>query len=83
MNWKTDLQLRDLDVRQKIEATCKSCGYTWYLDARTILSRPELEFIYIDELERMSVCRARHCEGAVRLALVHDGETEGFVGGMA
>jgi hypothetical protein len=22
-------------------------------------------------------------EGAVRLALVHDGETEGFVGGMA
>jgi hypothetical protein len=37
----------------------------------------------MDELERMSACRARHCTGLVRLALVHDGETEGFVGGMA
>jgi hypothetical protein len=83
MNWKTELQLRDLDPKQRIEATCKACGYTYYLDVRTLLSRPELQFIYMDELERMSICRARHCEGSVRLALVHDGETEGFVGGMA
>jgi hypothetical protein len=83
MNWKTELQLRDLDGGQRIEATCKSCGYTYYLDVRMLLARPELQFIYMDELERMSACRARHCTGLVRLALVHDGETEGFVGGMA
>ncbi len=83
MNWKTELQLRDLDPKQRIEATCKSCGHTYYIDARTMLIQPELQFIYMDELERMSICRARHCNGLVRLALVHDGETEGFVGGMA
>lgn len=83
MNWKTELQLRDLDIGQRIEATCKSCGHTHYLDVHTLLTQPELQFIYMDELERMSACRARLCQGLVRLALVHDGETEGFVGGIA
>ena len=26
MNWKTDLQLRDLGAAQQVEATCKVCG---------------------------------------------------------
>ena len=83
MNWKTDLQLRDIEPDQKLEATCKLCGYTYYLQVKELHARPELQFIYIDELEKMSVCRARHCSGQVRLAMIHAGETEGFVGGLA
>jgi hypothetical protein len=53
------------------------------VDAAALLAQPELQFIYMDELERMVVCRARHCGGTVRIALVHEGDTEGFVGGLA
>jgi len=42
-----------------------------------------LQFIYMDELERMTMCKARRCGGGVRIAFVHEGETEGFVGGLA
>ena len=47
------------------------------------MRQPELQFNYMDELERMTVCKERHCGGAVRLALVHDREMEGFTGGLA
>lgn len=83
MSWKTDLQLRDIDEGQRLEAKCRRCGHTHYVDITAILKSPELQFIYIDELERMTVCKARGCGGAVRLAQVHDSDTEGFVGGMS
>ncbi len=83
MNWKRELQLRDIDRDQRIEATCKRCGHTHYVDIAVLIRQPELQFNYMDELERMTVCKARHCHGAVRLALVHDRETEGFTGGLA
>ncbi len=83
MNWKTDLQLRDIGGAQRLEAVCKLCGYSYYINITALLRRPELQFIYIDELERMSICRARHCGGPVRLALAFGGETEGFLGGLA
>ena len=83
MNWKRELQLRDIDRDQRIEATCKRCGHTHYVDVVALFRQPELQFIYIDELERMIVCKARPCNGPVRLALVHDRETEGFTGGLA
>lgn len=83
MNWKTDLQLRDIASNQRIEATCRKCGHTHYVDKAALLRQPELQFIYMDELERMTMCKARRCGGGVRIALVHEGETEGFVGGLA
>ncbi len=83
MNWKTALHLRDIGGLQQIEAVCRSCGHIHYIDTQTLLRQPELQFIYIDELERMTVCRARHCHGKVRLALAYEGETEGFLGGLA
>lgn len=83
MNWKSELQLRDMAEGQRIEATCRRCGHTHYVDAAALLCLPEMQFIYFDELERMTVCRARRCGGSVRLALVHDRDTEGFVGGLA
>lgn len=83
MNWKTDLQLRDITGNQRIEATCRKCGHTHYVNKTALLRQPELQFIYMDELERMTICKARHCGGAVRIALVHEDDTEGFVGGLA
>ena len=83
MNWKRELQLRDIGRDQRIEATCKRCGHTHYVDTAALIRQPELQFNYMDELERMTVCKARHCGGAVRFAFVHDRETEGFSGCLA
>lgn len=83
MNWKRELQLRDIDPDQHLEATCKRCGHTHYVDTAALMRQPGMQFNYMDELERMTLCKARHCGGAIRLALVHDRDTEGFVGGLA
>lgn len=83
MNWKTDIQLIDIDLTQRIEATCKQCNHTHYVDVANLIKQPEMQFIYMDELEAMTICKARLCPGHIRLALVHDRDTEGFVGGMA
>lgn len=84
MNWKTNLQVLDLDATQRLEVTCKACGHVSYLARQQIIAQlPERAFLYLDELERETMCKARYCRGAVRIALVHKGETSGFVGGMA
>lgn len=82
-NWKKNIQVRDLDVGQRLEITCKSCGHVHYLTRELICTSPEREFLYLDEVERETICRARGCRGAVRLALVRRGDTSAFVGGLA
>ncbi len=42
----------------------------------------EVAHAYIDEVERELKCSSRICRGAVRVALIYDDKTEGFVGGM-
>ena len=83
MNWKRDLQLRDLEPGERLEATCRICKHTYYLHVDELHAREEFQFIWLDELEKMSVCKARGCSGPVRLAKTHQGEVEGFVGGLA
>ena len=51
--------------------------------AAALMLRPEFAQVYLDELERALKCASRTCHGPVRIALIHDGKTEGFVGGMA
>jgi len=52
--------------------------------ARAIVcTSPEREYLYIDELERETICKARGCRGAVRLSMVRLDELSGFVGGLA
>jgi len=82
MNWKHELQLRDLPADQRLELTCKQCGHTHYRTARELQARPELSFCWLDEIESDECCHRRGCHGRVRLALCHDHSTSGFVGGL-
>lgn len=83
MNWKTDLQLRDLDADQKIELTCKICGAVQIKQAQDYQARIELTFAWLDEIERDEICKQRGCYGNVRLSIYHKSEQSGFVGGLA
>lgn len=83
--WKNSIQARDLDEDQRIEVTClvKTCGHVHYLTRKLICTSPEREFLYLDEIERETVCKARGCRGAVRLAMPRKGDTSAFIGGLA
>ncbi len=81
--WKSQIQVRDLDAGQKLEMTCRTCGHVHYLTKALICTSPEREFLYLDEVEREAVCRARGCRGQVRLAMQSNSATSGFVGGLA
>ena len=82
MNWKTKIQLLDLGRSERIEITCKSCGYHWYVFNNSALLIRFRQF-YLDEYEASLCCRQRGCIGKVRIALSNETETEGFQGGLA
>ena len=84
MSWKSELQLSDLDPETEFEITCKRCQLTRYERQTSIaLQQPALRRARLDEVERALQCHGRFCRGPVRLSLIHDDKTEGFVGGMA
>jgi len=83
VNWKTNLRVSDLDFNQRLEVTCRICGHVHYLTRQSLTTSPERVQLYLDEVERETVCKARKCRGAVRIALVRNGEASGFVGGLA
>ena len=83
MNWKQELQLRDLDPAQPIEVQCRICGHGHNEWPSELLQQEELTYVYLDELEHHLKCTRRGCHGPVRLSLAKPGDTEAFVGGMA
>lgn len=82
MNWKSDTRLADLDPAQEIEATCLRCGLVRTRAAGDLQQERHWRYAYLDEVERDLHCAHRTCGGRVRLALIYDRLTEGFVGGM-
>jgi hypothetical protein len=82
MNWKTDLKLTDLDAGTQIEVVCKRCGLSRYELQAALMLRPDLAQAYLDEVEHALRCSNRSCRGIVRIALLHEHKTEGFIGGM-
>lgn len=81
--WKSQIQVRDLDDNQRLEITCRQCGHVHYLTRSMICVSPEREFLYLDEVEAETICRARGCRGRVRMAMQSQSATSGFVGGLA
>lgn len=79
-DWRTQVQVRDLDDKQRLECTCVACGHVHYLTKAVLQGR---EQDYLDEIEAAEKCKARHCGGPVRLVYVRTDEMSGFVGGMA
>ena len=83
MNWKSALQIGDLDDAQRLEVTCRTCGHVHYLEVAKLRDDPRLRQLYLDEVERTTICKARGCRSPVRMTLVRSGDASGFVGGMA
>jgi len=83
VSWQTDLQLRDLSAEQRLEVTCKRCGLTRYENPHELLMSEVMQFAYLDEVQDTLTCKAWGCNGAIRIALSSEAETEGFVGGLA
>lgn len=84
MTWKQQLQVRDLAPNQRLEMTCRICGHVHYLTRDLICVSAEREYLYLDEIENETVCKAYgKCRGPVRMALIQDRGTSAFVGGLA
>lgn len=83
MSWKNNLQVRDLDPGQRLEMTCKRCGHVHYLVAAEVMKSPERAFLYLDQVEAETLCRARGCRGSTRMALIRRNDTSAFIGGLA
>jgi hypothetical protein len=83
VNWKKDLKLSDLDCDTRLEITCKACGNSRYETKEQLSEMPGMRRAYIDEIEKALRCKDRFCRGHVRVSLIYDDKTEGFVGGMA
>lgn len=82
MSWKTKIQLQNLGRYERIEVTCKSCGYSWYeFNNSALLIR--MRQLYLDEYEAGITSHQRGCHSGVRIALSNEAETEGFQGGLA
>ena len=83
MSWKREIQLIDLDKTQRLEATCQKCGHSRYPNIHELATKQGLAYEYLDEVELFLICINRGCDGRIRLALSHHGDTEGCVAGLA
>ncbi len=83
MNWKKNIKIEDLDPDTLIEIICRKCGNGRYATQSEILEMPGMQRAYMDEVEKVLCCHMRFCKGPVRISLIYDDKTEGFVGGMA
>ncbi len=83
MNWKTEIQLNDLDNNQKLELTCILCGHSHYEKPDSLKQQGGMDFLYLDEVEKHLCCTRPYCKGRVKLAILYTQDTEGFVGGLS
>jgi hypothetical protein len=83
MSWKREIKLSDLDDTQEIELTCQKCGIVTYQTPLSLLVNQKLNQLYLDEVETLLLCPTRVCRSHIKLSLVYESKTEGFVGGLA
>lgn len=83
MSWLTDTSLRDLDDGAVIEATCLACLHTWLLSPVQLLLRVDHRDVRLDEVADNLACPRPGCKHVgVRLLVLKNEDTSGFVGGM-
>lgn len=83
MNWKRNIQVLDLELDIRLELVCRKCGKLRWLTGQELLERQSAKFLYLEDVERRARCRQRGCGGTMRMAMPGEGETSGFVGGIA
>ncbi|MEW4468987.1 hypothetical protein AB1K62_14265 [Parasphingorhabdus sp. JC815] len=83
MNWKRNIQVLDLEPGVRLELACRKCGKMRWLTGRELLERQSAKYLYLEDVERRARCRQRGCGGLMRMAMPGEGETSGFVGGIA
>lgn len=83
MSWKDQLQVCDLAPTDRLELTCRRCGHLRYLTGAEVQARPRVQHLTLAQVEERARCRQRGCNGPMRLAMPHQGDTVGFVGGIA
>ncbi len=83
MTWLEEMSLRDLEDGAVLEATCIRCLNSWTESALQIKIRVEHRGVYLDEVAKNLACPKRDCRHVgVRLTLVRNDDSSGFVGGM-
>jgi hypothetical protein len=83
MGWRHDLQLRDLDDSVLIEATCQRCIHTWLQNPVELLLKVDHRDVTLDEVSKNLACIKPGCRHVgVRIEVIRNEDTSGFVGGM-
>ncbi len=83
MNWQNDTALRDLDDSVLLEATCMRCLHVWLQSPVQLLIKVDHRDVHLDEVAKNLACPRPGCRHVgVRLALIKNEDTSGFVGGM-
>ena len=83
MTWQEDTSLRDLDENTAVEATCMRCLHVWLQSPLQLLLKVYHRNVYMNEVARDLACPRPNCRHVgVRIALIQNHETSGFVGGM-
>lgn len=83
MNWRTNIQIRDLEADERLEVTCRKCGKFRWITGEELQARKGMEHLTLREVEARARCRQRGCGGYMRLAMPAPQDTAGFVGGIA
>ncbi|HEY8189710.1 MAG TPA: hypothetical protein VIF12_03440 [Micavibrio sp.] len=83
MSWQEDTALRDLDDSTIIEATCMRCLHVWLQSPLQLLLKVVHRDVRMDEVAKNLACPRSGCRHVgVRIALIKNQDTSGFVGGM-
>lgn len=83
MTWLEDTALRDLAESDILESTCMRCLHVWQQSPLQLLLKVAHRDVYLDEVARHLACPRQGCRHVgVRLTLIKNEETSGFVGGM-
>ena len=83
MSWQDDTRLRDLDNECRIEATCLKCHHTFLMTPVQLLLQVDHRDVRMSEVAKYLACRRYKCHSVgVRLSVLKNRDTSGFVGGM-